>query len=124
MNLKLTEAIMHDWGKFLELSHSSLMMFFLSEIPEAFLPYPKEKIEEALLIAEKHFFSIGDEEMTKNLETVRSALLFYAEDEKAFKSFLERVKNKEFMEKLLEARKKRQEENLNENELEKRLNIK
>jgi len=74
MNLKLTKAIMHDFGKFLELSHGSLMMFFVTEIPESFLPYPKEKIEEALTIALRHFYSKGEEETVRNIEFLLPAL--------------------------------------------------
>ena len=122
MNLKLAEAIMHDYGKFLEISHGGLMGLFLSEIPESLLPYPKEKIEEALLtmLTMANFFQ-KDEAVRRNIKTVLNSLMFYVEDKKALNLFLERIKNKEFIEKSLEARKKLQKERLNE--LEKNLNL-
>lgn len=48
MDLKLADAIRLDWGKFLEISNGPLMMVFMTKIPQSLLPYPKEKIIEAL----------------------------------------------------------------------------
>lgn len=120
MNIKIAEAIMHDYGKFLEIAHGGLMALFLTEIPESLLPYPKVKIEEALRTMADFFQE--NETIRRNIEACLSSLLFYVEDERALESFWERIKNKEFLKKFLEGRKKMQKERLNE--LERRLNIK
>lgn len=108
MNSRLVETIMRDFGKFLELSHGALSLFFLSEIPETLLPYSKEKIEEALKIALKHYVSVGDKEASEHIKVCVSALLFYTDDHIAIKAAISRIKDKGRSEKLIEARRKRQ----------------
>jgi lipoate-protein ligase A len=120
MNLKLAEAIMHDYGKFLEISHGGLMGLFSTEIPESLLPYPKEKIEEALVNMANFFRE--NETIKRNIEACLASLECYIEDKKALESFSKKMKNKEFMEKFLKWRKNRQEKLLKELEI--RLNIK
>ena len=91
MDLKTAERIMHDFGKFTEIAHGNLLLFFLGEIPECLLPYQKKTIEEALQIMEVYYHSSSDHETVGLLQAVKSNLLFYGADEKAIDSELREI---------------------------------
>lgn len=112
MNIKLAEKIMHDFGKFLEISHGILMMIFFCEIPESLLPYPREQIENALKSMKNYFQD--NTEAVKHIDSALAMLLFYTKDEDALNSFLKRIQNKKSVEKIIELWKKRQKELLQE----------
>lgn len=108
MDIRIAEAIMHDFGKFLELSHGALMGMFLTEIPESLLPYPKAQIEEGLVIMRNYFNSTGENEAVQHIETCLSSLMFYVEDEVAIKSATRSFTNGKLYKKLLQSRIERQ----------------
>jgi len=110
MDLKTAERIMHDFGKFTEIAHGNLLLFFLGEIPECLLPYQKKTIEEALQIMEVYYHSSSDHETVGLLQAVKSNLLFYGADEKAIDSELKRLKNIETKNKLIDGLKQGQDE--------------
>lgn len=62
MTLQQADQIRMDWGKFLELFNPSLMRLFHVQIPECFLPYPKDSIEKALSIVLTRFEEMGESE--------------------------------------------------------------
>jgi len=110
MNLRVADAIRKDWGKFLEVTHGSLMMVFLTKIPQALLPYPKEAIEEALDVVVNHLASAGNYEAVKIIESTKSFLELYAEDKEALESAAEMFKDKNYLKSILPRLSKRQKE--------------
>jgi hypothetical protein len=104
MNLKLAEAIMHDYGKFLEISHGGLMGLFSTEIPESLLPYPKEKIEEALVNMANFFRE--NETIKRNIEACLASLECYIEDKKALESFSKKNEKQRIYGKIFKVEKK------------------
>ena len=97
MKPEVAEKIMHDFGKFMELTHGNLTFLFLNKVPESLLPYPKKKIEEALNIMAKHFYSIKNEKAVNDIETSNTFLCrFYVKDKDAIDSFVDRLKSKKY----------------------------
>lgn len=93
MTLDEARDITRIWSEFLEYANGKLLKFFMSEIPEYFLPFTKKTIEEAVnIIAEDHH-KHGNHEVVKALQATISALLFYADNEKAVYSLLKRTTN-------------------------------
>jgi len=89
------------WGKYLEVIHGKLMLVFMSKIPESFLPFPKEMIEEAVnKIAEQHW-NQGNKQAVETLQSTIPFLMAYANDEDAFASAAERFKDKKYLDVVL-----------------------
>lgn len=77
MDLKEADKIREAWGKFLEVSQPQLIQKYHAEIPVEFLPYPKDKIEEAMDVCIDHFRSEGEFELVKTFDAAKTFLLFY-----------------------------------------------
>ena len=101
MDLKLADSIRLDWGKFLEISNGPLMLVFMAKIPQGVLPYPKEKIVEALDIIAKHFAENGNEEAIKIVESTKPYLDMYIDDKEAMSTAAGNFNNKGYLDAIL-----------------------
>jgi len=101
MNLEVADAIRQDFGKYLELTHGRLLALFLAKIPESFLPYPKDTIEEALNAVAEHFHNQANVEAVDAMQTATASLTYYTKDEEAVKQFLSLWGNKEMQKEIL-----------------------
>lgn len=61
-------------------------------LPESFLPYPKDMLEEALDIVAKKYFEDGNNRLYKAVLKTKESLLYYREDAEAL-VLLEKVLN-------------------------------
>jgi len=78
MNLKVAEAIWKEFGAHIATSLESLV--FGLNIPEGLLPYPKEKIREALNIGKEYSKTIDDQEAIKTMNNGLEMLEWYVDD--------------------------------------------
>lgn len=101
MNLKTADVIRMDWGKFLEITHGNLMMVFFTKIPQGFLPYPKQRIKEALDVVSAHFSSIGNQEAVATIESTLPILDVYVDDGEAIKSAAKNFSNEKYLKTVL-----------------------
>lgn len=101
MDLKLADKIRLDWGKFLEISNGPLMMLFMSKIPQSLLPYPKEKIIEALDLVAQHFAIMGNEKAVKTIESTKPFLELYVDDQEAIGEAAKNFSNKNYLDAIL-----------------------
>jgi hypothetical protein len=83
MTFDEANKIVHIWGTYLEYCQGRLHSIFFSHIPESFLPFPKDTIEEALNIVAKHYHNMGNRDQVKLLQRSMGCLLFYEDDEEA-----------------------------------------
>lgn len=83
MTLEQANKIVNIWGKHLEYANSKLMYIFSTSIPESFLPFPKETIEEASNIVAKSYHDIGNQEAVKTIQSAIVFLTSYVNDDKA-----------------------------------------
>lgn len=101
MDLKLADRIRMDWGKFLEISNGSLVMVFMGKIPQSLLPYPKEKIIEALDIISKYFTENNNEEAVKVIESAKPYLDMYVDDREALRFAKSNLSNEQYLDIIL-----------------------
>ena len=88
MTLNEAEKILRSWQDFMEIADKSFRLQL--PIPDSFLPYPKEAIEEGLNIMSKFYFNSGDKKMSKLIQdTMWGYLIRCKKDEEA----LEGIKN-------------------------------
>jgi hypothetical protein len=66
--------IFESWQKYMEFADkfSKLML----TVPESFLPYPYDTLEEALNIIAKDYFDSGDAERSKIIQSTMASYLF------------------------------------------------
>ena len=83
MTFDKANKIVHIGGAYLEYCQGRLHSIFLSNIPESFLPFPKETIEEALNIVAEHHHNMGNQDEVKLLQKSMGWLLCYKDDEEA-----------------------------------------
>ncbi len=107
MKLSEAEEIFKVWQHFAYPMHSILHSIFLSNIPESLLPYPKDKLEEALNIVAKRFHDQGDYETSKAIQTNMAMLISYKDDNEALEQYADMVKNPKMREAVIEGMKKR-----------------
>ncbi len=112
MSLAVAEVIMKDWGKFLEITNGNLGAVFLSNIPESFLPYPKEKIEEALNIAAEAFYDQGNMEYVRTIQSTIPLLNFYVPDSLALEKAKLNFANENYVSSILKYTGNKQQEQL------------
>lgn len=117
MDLKLADKIRLDWGKFLEISNGPLMMLFMSKIPQSLLPYPKEKITEALDLIVRHFAAMDNEEAVKTIESTKPFLELYIDDQEAIGAAAKNFNNESYLKAILPKLSGRQKDLLSEMEL-------
>lgn len=111
MTSEEADKIFKSWQEYMEIVDKLDRIF--SQLPESFLPYPPEILEEALNIVAKRFFDTGDKKMSETVQETMSAFLtMHANDEDAIASMhqslglmLNHPKLKEtYLEKLKECR--------------------
>jgi hypothetical protein len=82
MTFTEAENIFKSWKEYVNFANKLSQIF--SKIPESFLPYPLEVLEEALNVVAKKHFDNGDTEMAKNIQLTMAAFLFsHTNDEEA-----------------------------------------
>jgi hypothetical protein len=72
-----------DYGTFLAKSFAKINMLFQQNIPESFLPYPKDQLEEALNIVDRHYFDTKDKHKQDMTREVMMLLELFKDDEEA-----------------------------------------
>ncbi len=77
MELEEADKIRIEWGKFLEVANPQLIKEYGASIPVSLLPYPKEKIEEAMDICIEYFNLEGRNDLVETFKACKAALLFY-----------------------------------------------
>lgn len=83
MTIQEANKIFKDWQEYQEINDKLMKFFMFSGIPESFLPYPVEVLEEALNMVAKSYFDAGDHKTSKAVQETISFLLCYKEDEEA-----------------------------------------
>jgi len=86
MNQSEATTIFNVWSKWAYPYHQLLFSIFQEQIPESFLPYPKQLLEEALNAVSKAYFDSGDYEYSKAIQNTIPFLMFYSKDEDALKN--------------------------------------
>jgi len=82
MTKEEARKIFDSWREYMEIA-DKLRKLFVS-IPESFLPYPKETLEEALNIIAKNYFDAGDKEKVNTIQTTMAGFLWcHEKDEEA-----------------------------------------
>jgi hypothetical protein len=66
MTFEEAGKIYKDWVSFIEIADKLYKIF--THIPESFLPYPVEILEEALNIIAKDYFDAGDKKTSQNIQ--------------------------------------------------------
>jgi pyruvate/2-oxoacid:ferredoxin oxidoreductase alpha subunit len=97
MDLEEADRIRDAWGKFLEVANPGLMRVFGAQIPEAVLPYPKEKIEEAMDICIDYFKDEDNEQLVETFKATKAMLIAYGNSEAAVEAASNKFKNPEFL---------------------------
>ena len=110
MELEEASKIVNIWGIHLEHFFGKLIFVFGGKIPESFLPFPAEMIEEAVnVIAEQHHRS-GNKEAVKALQSTLGYLVGYVDDREAIERAAEFFIDPRWQEKTLPAFKRAQQE--------------
>jgi hypothetical protein len=86
MNQSEAFEIYKVWAKWCYPYHQLLFSVFQSDIPESFLPYPKQILEEALNAISEIYFNSGKKELSNAIQNTIPFLLFYKDDETALKN--------------------------------------
>jgi len=98
MDIFEANKIFKSWQQWYWPCHCVLWrVFFFSGIPESFLPYPKDVLEDALNIVAKSYWDEGDRKTSNLISGSISALIFYKKDEEAFQKASKDFSNPETM---------------------------
>lgn len=60
-----------------------MQALFIANIPRSLLPYPAEKLEEALNTVAKHYHDLGDYNFSKLVRDTFGPLMLYSDDDSA-----------------------------------------
>jgi len=82
MTFNEADKIVHIYGRYLEYC-SHITIIFCCRIPESFLPFPKDTLEEALNIMAEHYHKAGDQHRVNLMQDVAITLSTYIDDEEA-----------------------------------------
>jgi len=83
MTLNEASKITQIWGRCLEYLGGKLLIVFGPRIPESFLPFPVNTLEEALNIMIEYHHNQGNQKVVEGLTMSLSALTMYVDDEEA-----------------------------------------
>ena len=89
------------WKEWYWPCHFLLDSVFGPTIPESFLPYPKDVLEEALNIVAKHYYESGNIETSKDIQKTMTCLYYYAKNEEAWEKAAKLFSNPEMMKAML-----------------------
>jgi hypothetical protein len=81
MTAQEAEKIFKEWQGYVEIADKLSKIFTV--VPESFLPYPLETMEEALNITAKKCFDSGNREMAKSIQETMALWLNCKKDEEA-----------------------------------------
>jgi len=85
MTDKEAEIIFKSWQEYMEIADKLEKFFY--HLPESFLPYPANVLEEALNIMAKRCFDNGDTKMADTIQTTIGGFLWtHIKDEEAIES--------------------------------------
>ena len=73
MTINEAQVIFKSWQTYMEIADKFNRLML--PVPESFLPYPADVLEEALNIIAKYFFDSGDKKMSENIINSMSYLL-------------------------------------------------
>jgi hypothetical protein len=83
MTIDEANKIFKDWQEYQEIN-DKLGRFFMCGIPESFLPYPKDTLEEALNIVAKAYFDSGNRKISESIQETMATLIGYKNDEEVY----------------------------------------
>jgi hypothetical protein len=103
LNMTIIEAreIFRVWKEWYWPCHFLLDSVFGPTIPESFLPYPKDVLEEALNIVAKHYHESGNIRLSKGIQDAMMSVHYYAKDEEAWDQAARMFSNPEMMRAML-----------------------
>lgn len=84
MTFTEAEKIFEVWQQWFWPFHSLLFSIFQSNIPESFLPYPKNILSESLEVILKLYDNNENSKEYEAINTTKSFLCFYVNDKDAF----------------------------------------
>lgn len=90
MTLKEANKIFKYWQEYAEI-HDKLFQIFWGDIPESFLPYPVDILEEALNVVAKNYFDLGDYKASKAVKNTIGWFLLYKKDEEAIDNIVNKL---------------------------------
>lgn len=99
MSYKDAEKIVNAFGKTLEEVQKRRFTDYPLKFPQSLLPYPKEKIKDALIISQK-IFEIINGKLDKDLSAGLIFLEDFIDDQEAYKINSRLLKRKEYWEAL------------------------
>ena len=101
--MTLTEAleIFEIWKKWYWPCDFIIGTFFIWKKPKSLLPYPPDKLEEALNIVAEYFFNNGDKKLSNLIQESISSIWTYEKDEEAVESIFKAMSNPEMKEVML-----------------------
>jgi len=80
MVLEEAKKVFKSWQEYQEINDKLIKFFFFFGIPESFLPYPQEVLEEAINFVAKYYFDAGDHETSNDIRRTIGFLAFYKKD--------------------------------------------
>ncbi len=101
MTIDEANKIFKTWGQWYWPCHFILHAIFLSKIPESFLPYATDILEEALNIVAKQYYDNGDLKTYRDIQGSIASLIAYTNDEEALQQASESLSNSKMREVML-----------------------
>ncbi len=92
MTYEEAEKIFIEWKDYMEINEKLISIFLT--LPESFLPYSKNILEEALNIIAEDEFNNGSKDLSNNIIGTMGSLIKYEKDDEAI------IKMSNFLEKL------------------------
>lgn len=84
MDISEAKQIFDVWCKWVWPCHSMLFAIFRGGIPESFLPYPEDVLNEALTIMANYYYKCGNKEIAEAIIGARDYVVsFYTKDEES-----------------------------------------
>ena len=88
MDIIEANKVFDVWRKWFWPCHNILFSIFSSSIPESYLPYPIDVLNEALtMIANSHMYG----EISKDIIGTRNCLAYYSQDEEALQDLKKKL---------------------------------
>ncbi|MGI6348258.1 MAG: hypothetical protein ACOXZ1_03660 [Patescibacteria group bacterium] len=81
--MKFEEAnkIFKEWIDFSEIGEKLTKFFLISGVPESFLPYSRDVLENSLNIVAEHYFNVRDYEKSNLIQKSIALLAFFEKDD-------------------------------------------
>jgi len=101
MTLKEALGIYEIWKKWYWPCHFIIEIFFIGKRPESLLPYPPDKLEEALNIVSEYFSKNGDKKLSNLIQESIYSIWTYEKDIDAVENIFDAMTNPEMKEVML-----------------------